>query len=175
LNRAWLASQGNKAADQAHLTRDELLKQAQESYASASASGESAFASLTSALASATEAAKDFTFDTWSDSDLKSYLDSYGIPVYQGSSTNELRALARRHYTYFRYGTNTPSGTIYAKLKNGVWWVLGQLRIVATNGQDEMEYWAGEAADRVKEGTTSATNKAGQEAQKAKDWVKEEL
>ncbi|KAI9771691.1 MAG: hypothetical protein M1840_001907 [Geoglossum simile] len=173
--RAWLASQGNKAADQTSLTRDELLKQAQESYASASVSGESAFASLTSALASATEAAKDFTFDTWSDSDLKSYLDSYGIPVYQGSTTNELRALARRHYTYFRYGTNTPSGTIYAKFKDGVWWVLGQLRIVAAKGQEEMEYQTGEAADRVKDGATCATNKASEEAQKAKHWVQEEL
>jgi hypothetical protein len=173
--RAWLASQGNKAADQASLTREELLKQAQESYASASVSGESAFASLTSALASATEAARDFTFDTWSDSDLKSYLDSYGIPVYQGSTTNELRALCRRHYTYFRYGTNSPSGTIYAKLKNSVWWALEQLRIVADKGEVEMEYQAEKATDRVKEGATYATNRAAEEAQKAKHQVKEEL
>jgi len=95
--------------------------------------------------------------------------------VYQGSTTNELRALARRQYTYFRYGTNTPGNTIYAKFKNGVWWVLSQLRIVAANGLEEMECQAGKAADRVEEAATSANDRAGEEAHKAKDWVKEEL
>lgn len=78
-----MSSQNNKAASKSSATRDDLLKQAQNSYSSASKSGGSNYASVTSYLAAATDAAKDTTFDTWSDSELKSYLDSYGIPTYQ--------------------------------------------------------------------------------------------
>ncbi|KAH0541399.1 hypothetical protein FGG08_004089 [Glutinoglossum americanum] len=173
--KAWLVSQGNKAADQTYLTRDDLLKQVQESYASASSTGGSAFASITSALASATAAAKDSAFDTWSDSDLKSYLDSYGVPVYQGSTTMELRALARRQHNYFRYGTSTPSGTIYARIKSGVWWPLEWLRGNAAKGQEEMGYQGEKVTNRMGEGVTYMTNRAGEEAQKAKHRAKEEL
>lgn len=41
-------------------------------------------------------------------------------PVPQGSTANELRALARRHWTYFKYGTTSPSGTIIAKIEEGL-------------------------------------------------------
>lgn len=79
----YLASSGNaaakKASQQAGATREDLLKAAQAAYASASSAGGSSFASATSYLASATDAAKANTFDTWSESDLKAYLDSFGI------------------------------------------------------------------------------------------------
>ena len=130
---------------------------------------------MTSALASATAAAKDSTFETWSDSDLKSYLDSYGVPVYQGSTTNELRALARRQYSYFQYGTSTPSGTIYARLRNGMWWALERLRIGTAKGQKEMEYRGEKATNSMKEGATYATHRAEEETEKAKHRAKEEL
>jgi hypothetical protein len=177
--RKYLSGQSNKAAQKAaekkDATREELVKQAQDSYASASKAGGTAYASVTSALASATDSAKETTFDTWSDSDLKSYLDSYGIPVYQGSTTNELRALARRQYNYFKYGTSSPTGTIFARLKITANWVLEQLWIGAAKGQQAAEYQGEKATDRVKEGATYATNRAGEEAQKAKHRVKEEL
>ena len=57
-NRKWLTSQNNKAASKAGASRNDLLKQAQDSYASASKSGGSNYASVTSYLASATDAAK---------------------------------------------------------------------------------------------------------------------
>ncbi|KAI9832905.1 MAG: hypothetical protein M1819_003935 [Sarea resinae] len=173
--KKWLSSQGNKGADKAGATRDDLLKQAQDSYASASKSGGSGYASVTSYLASATDAAKDSTFDTWSDSELKSYLDSYGLPSYQGSSTNELRAAARRYSNYFRYGTTSPTGTLYAKLQNGAQWVMDQLKIGAASGRKEAGYQAQKGADAVKEGATYATNRAGEQKQKAGDYIKEEL
>jgi len=152
---------------------------------------------VTSYLASATDAAKDTTFDTWSDSDLKSYLDSYGVPAYQGTTTNELKAMARRNANYFRYGTSTPQGTVLAKLQEYGQWVLDQLKIGASSGRKEAAYQAEKGADaakedytyaadrageeaqkaanRAKEGYTYATNRAGEETQKAKDKVKEEL
>lgn len=173
--KKWLGTQNNKAANKAGATRDELLKQAQESYATASKSGGVGYASVTSYLAAATDSAKDSTFDTWSDSDLKSYLDSYGMKTYQGSTTNELRAMARRNANYFRYGTSTPQGTIYAKLSAGAQWVLDQLKIGASSGRKEAAYQGEKAADYVKEGVTTATNRAGEAYERAGDKIKEEL
>jgi len=173
--RKWLSSQNKKAANKAGASRDDLLKQAQDSYAKASKAGGSNYASATSYLASTTDAAKDTTFDSWSDSELKSYLDSYGVPNYQGSTTNELKAAARRNANYFRYGTSTPSETIYARLSNGAQWVLDQLKIGAASGRKEAGYQGEKAADAVKEGVKTATNRAGEATQRAGDKVKEEL
>lgn len=118
---------------------------------------------------------KGNTFDTWSDSELKSYLDSYGITNYQGSTTNELRAMARRNAQYFRHGTNTPGAGMFASLQNGAQWVLEQLKIGAASGRKEAEYHGQRGADYVKEAGSSATNRAGEAGQKASDKVKEEL
>lgn len=173
--RKWLATQNNKAANKAGATREELLSQAQAAYASASKTGGTGYASVTSYLAAATDAAKDSTFDTWSDSDLKSYLDSYGIPVPQNGKTDELKAMARRNANYFRYGTSTPQGTMFARLRASAQWVLDQLKIGASSGRKEASYQGEKAADYVKEGVTAATNRAGEQAQKAGDKIKEEL
>ncbi|KAL8718061.1 MAG: hypothetical protein Q9225_004769 [Loekoesia sp. 1 TL-2023] len=173
--KKWLSTQNNKAAKKSGATRDELFKQAQDSYASASKSGGSNYASVTSYLASATDAAKDTTFDTWSDSELKSYLDSYGVPNYQGSSSNELKAMARRNANYFRYGTSTPQGTLFARLQSGAQWVFDQLKIGVSSGRQSAGYEGEKAGDAVKEGATTATHRAGEAAQKAGDKVKEEL
>lgn len=175
MNRKMLQSQNNKAANKVGTSRDELVKQAQDSYAQASKSGGSSYASVTSYLASATDAAKDSTFDTWSDSDLKSYLDSYGVSAYQGSTTNELKAMARRNANYFRYGTSTPPATLYAKLSAGAQWVMDQLSIGASKGNKEANYQGEKAGDYVKEKYTEATHRAGEAAQKVGDKAKEEL
>ena len=130
---------------------------------------------MTSYLAASTDAVKESTFDTWSDSELKSYLDSYGIKNYQGSTTNELKAMARRNAQYFRHGTNTPGAGILASLQNGAQWVFDQLKIGAASGRKEAEYQGQRGADHVKEAATTATNRAGEAGQKASDKVKEEL
>jgi putative stress-responsive envelope protein len=68
---------------------------------------------------------------SWSESELKNYLDSYGIPAPQGSTTNKTRAAARKNYNFFKHGTATPSGTISAKVGDtiqGTWnWVAEQV------------------------------------------------
>ncbi|QSZ29120.1 hypothetical protein DSL72_003630 [Monilinia vaccinii-corymbosi] len=177
--KAYLASSGDAAAkklsEQSEVTRDELVRAAQDSYASASKSSGVAYASVTSYLAQQTDAAKDATFETWSDSDLKAYLDSYGVPVPQGSTKNELIAYVRNQANYFRYGTTTPQGTLWAKLSNGAQWVLDQIYIGAASGSKQAAYQAEKAGDAVKEGATYATNRAGEAAQKAADAIKEEL
>jgi hypothetical protein len=79
----YLVNSGDSAAkkigESASATREDLVEAAQSAYASASRSGGNSYASATSYLSQATQAAKNNIFDTWSESELKSYLDSYGV------------------------------------------------------------------------------------------------
>lgn len=79
----YLANSGDaaakKAGESASATREDLVKAAQDAYASASSAGGGSYASATSYLAQATQSAKNSIFDTWSESELKAYLDSYGV------------------------------------------------------------------------------------------------
>jgi Putative nuclear envelope organisation protein len=137
--KKYLSTHSKKSKKNIDATRDDLVKQAQDAYASASKSGGSSYASVTSYLASATDAVKDTTFDSWSQSDLKSYLDTYGIPSYQGSNINKLKAEARKQATYFRYGTSTPQGSILERLRDGASWMMQQLKIGAAQGRGKGE------------------------------------
>ncbi|KAA8646165.1 hypothetical protein EYZ11_001550 [Aspergillus tanneri] len=150
--KEYLSSMNAKVAHRADVTRDELVKQAQDTYAKASKEGGSYLASATSYMAQATDAAKDSTFETWSHSELKSYLDSYGIPVYQGSTINELRAAARRNAQYFKHGTSSPQGTIYANLREAAYWIVDQIKIGASSGRAQGQ----EAAEKAKEKLSEA-------------------
>jgi hypothetical protein len=151
----YLATNGDAAAkkisEKSAVTREELVSAAQSAYSSASSAGGAQFASATGYLSQATASAKDNVFDTWSDSALKSYLDSYGIPVPQGSTVNELRAEARKQWTYFKYGTSSPGGTILAKIEEGAkdaWnWVAKQFNM----GVDEAKKKAAEAEAAAKD------------------------
>jgi hypothetical protein len=158
--RSYIASSGNAAAkkvsDKTGATRDELIDAAQSAYLSASSAGGGSYASATSFLTKATDTTKAGLFDTWSESELKAYLDSYGIPVPQGSEINELRALARRQYTYFKYGTTSPTETLLAKVRESVqsgWdWVAGQLRLgsdAAKKTAEEVEAEGRRKAEKV--------------------------
>jgi hypothetical protein len=144
--RKYVASQSDAASKQVSektdATREELVSAANAAYASASSAGGNAYASATSYLSQATEDAKKSTFDTWSESELKAYLDSYGIPVPQGSTANEMRAYARKQYTYFKYGTTTPTGTLFAKVEDGIKgaidWAARQLHLGADAAQQKV-------------------------------------
>lgn len=153
----YLSSNNKKAKQNADATRDDLVKQAQDAYSSASKSGGSSYASVTSYLASATDSAKDATFDTWAQSDLKSYLDTYGIPTYQGSNINELKAQAKKQSTYFRYGTSTPQGSIFERMKDGVSWVLQQVKLGAAQGRVQGEEVAAGASSAARTASAKAS------------------
>merc|ERR1711964_149817 len=152
----YLKARGKDTKKTAKASRDDLVKQAQDAYASASKTGGSEFASVTNYLASQTDAAKDTTFDTWSESDVKNYLDSYGIKSYQGSTLNELRAEARKQYNFFKHGTSTPSGTIFERIQSGLQWVLGQIQGGAQSGSAEASKSASSAASAASKSATSA-------------------
>ncbi|GKT51347.1 meiotic sister chromatid recombination protein 1 [Colletotrichum spaethianum] len=141
--RKYLASSSDatvkKVAEKKDASRDELVSAAQSAYSSASSAGGSSYASVTSYLSSATDSVKSNVFDTWSESELKSYLESYGVKVPQGSTLDELRAYARKQYTYFKYGTSSPSETLYAKIAENAkstWnWVANQVGLGADVAQ----------------------------------------
>lgn len=145
--KEYLAKNGNAAAKQAAKKRDasreELVSAAASAYSSASQAGGSQFASVTSYLASATASAGQRAFDSWTQSELKAYLDSCGVAVPQGSKLEELRALARKQSTYFKYGTSSPSGTVFAKLGDAAvqgWrWAMGQLRLGSDAAQEKVK------------------------------------
>lgn len=167
----YLAANTKKYKKSANANRDELVKQAQSAYSAASKSGGTRYASVTSYLAQQTDAAKDSTFDTWSDSQLKSYLDSYGVPNYQGSTTNELRAMAKKQYNYFKYGTSTPSGTIFERIKEGFAWGLAQLQGAANQGSATASGSASSAASVASNSASSASSVASKSASSAASIV----
>lgn len=153
----YLASSGDaaakKASERAGATRDDLLSAAQSAYTSASSAGGSSYASVASYLAKATDSAKQSAFDNWSESELKSYLDSYGLPVPQGSTVNELRAYVRKQHTYFKYGTTTPTETIFAKLGESArhsWqWVMDQLHLGSDAAKKKIQEGRGKLRDEL--------------------------
>ena len=152
----YLKARGKDTKKTAKASRDDLVKQAQDAYASASKSGGSEFASVTNYLTKQTDAAKDTTFDNWSESDVKKYLDGYGISNYQGTTLNELRAEARKQYNYFKYGTSTPSGTIFERIKSGIAWVFGQVQGPAQSGSAEASNSISSAASIASKHASSA-------------------
>ena len=72
-------------------------------------------------------------------------------PAHQGSTQNELRAQARKHYTYFKYGTTNPTDTILAKLgeslKDGYQWVMNMI----SSGSERAKQEAKERGEKLRE------------------------
>lgn len=132
--------------DKAGSSRDELLKQAQDAYASASKTGGNSFASVTSYLASATDVAKDKTFNSWSKEDLRKYLESYGLKSPREAEIEQLREQAKRNADFFMYGTVKQEATLYDRAASAAQWIWDQLKIGALSGRAEGE----KAADAAK-------------------------
>ena len=171
--KKYIDDQVNKGANAASsatsTTREELLKQAQKTYDEAKSSGGSAYASVISTMAKATDSVKQNTFETWSDSDLKNYLDSYGIETYQGTTRNELVAKARRAQHLFWYGTATPTETMYEKVKNGAGWLYNQVVVTLGLAKRKTE----EAADSARESAQYVYDKNAEKGQEAKHRAEE--
>lgn len=177
-------SAGTKATDAAYHAGTKATDAATD------AAGQ-AYASITSALAKATDSAKDVTFDTWSDSELKAYLDRYGINTYQGSTRNELIAAVRRNSHAFRYGsgdhglygqTKAMCWQMYSRVACGLGWVrdrfYGLLGFSAKKAEaaGDRVYEAGQkAGDRAYESGQKVYDRTKEKATEAKNRVKEEL
>ena len=84
---------------------------------------------------------------------------------------NELRALARNQANYFRYGTTTPSGTLWAQVQQSLQWLTDTVKGLTGAGKTQSE----KVGDKVKEDATYGKDRVKEEAQKASDWAREEL
>lgn len=180
---------GDKASSATSATRQELVHRARELYSQAKSTEGSSYASINSAMAKVTDSAKQQTFDSWSDSDLKAYLDSYGISTYQGSPRNELIANARRAQHMFQYGISSPTESIYQRVKNGMCWLysrfmttLGCASEVTNSARESMQYVydrgaekSEESGHRAEEKARYAYDRAYEEGQKGYHRAKEEL
>lgn len=159
--KTWLKGQGHAVQDSASLSRDELVASASAAYASASSAGGDTYATVTSALAQATSYVKDGTFDTWSDSDLKAYLDSYGVQTYQGTTRNELVAKARRYQKIFSQGWRQE--TAFEKFQRLGWNAYGNLMYNLGVGKGKAQAQADVYASSVSSAASSATSAVKQE------------
>ncbi|KAK9321435.1 hypothetical protein V1517DRAFT_326347 [Lipomyces orientalis] len=137
----WLKEQGNAAAG----TRDQLAVKAGEYFNSMKQEGGERYNRALSKLHEWYNSGKDLAFDTWSDSDLKAYLDTYGVPVYQGTTRNELIAAARRHTKLFRHGANPEGwsetfGKANEYLKYGFWSAASGTKKLSEKVQQQVSY-----------------------------------
>ncbi|KAK9479217.1 hypothetical protein V1514DRAFT_328779 [Lipomyces japonicus] len=98
----WLREQGQAVTG----TRDELAEKASDYIESIKNQGGDSYQIASQKVADWYHSSKDSAFQSWSDSDLKSFLDSYGIPTYQGTTRNELIAIARRNAYLFHQGVS---------------------------------------------------------------------
>ncbi|TGJ70254.1 hypothetical protein EYR41_006233 [Orbilia oligospora] len=151
--KTWLQGQGQAVSEGATNSRDELVASAQAAYASASSAGGDAYATVTSALAQATDYVKDNTFETWSDSELKAYLDSYGVHTYQGSNKNELIARARRCRKIFESGWREE--TAFEKFQRLGWNTWGNAMYYLGVGKGKADVYANEAAGAAKKAASA--------------------
>lgn len=78
-------------------TRDSLISTIRRHSYVAAQEANKKYNSATKQAAHAQESLSNQLLDSWSDSQVKEWLDKNGIPVPQGSKRNELTALARKH------------------------------------------------------------------------------
>lgn len=151
--KKYLEKHGDKAAKaaakKADAARSDLVEAAQSAYAKAEKKGGEDYDAAKKYASELSADAKHSAFESWSASDLKAYLDSYGVAVPQGSKIDELKALARKQSTYFKYGTNSPHGTLLAQVEDALssgWnWISKQIN-AGSEAAKEKAAEAGESA-----------------------------
>ncbi|KIW08000.1 uncharacterized protein PV09_00946 [Verruconis gallopava] len=85
--QAYLTLKGNQASKGAEKNKDKLLEQVKSTWTETEDSAASAYTSV-----------KDWILDTWSESQLKAFLDKHGIPNPQPSTRDSLLAAARENF-----------------------------------------------------------------------------
>ncbi|RMZ80824.1 hypothetical protein DV737_g2870, partial [Chaetothyriales sp. CBS 132003] len=158
--RSFLDAEGRKVKKSTQASRDELFKQVQDVFASASKRGGGQYASVTSYLAAATSAARRDLFDTWSESDLKKYLDSFGVHSQKSSTIDELRDEARKQAAFFRYGTASSHASIVDQIKANAQWLVAQFQSAIAQFQGAVASGSSEASKSVSSASSVASKSA---------------
>ncbi len=93
--KAWFDEHGVSVPQPT--TRDKLIASMRRNSRLANKKSSAAASSMSASAYAAKESLSDEILDAWSESQLKEFCDKNGIKVPQGSTANELRALARKH------------------------------------------------------------------------------
>lgn len=152
----WSSEQLNKFVKESKIklnnaaskSREELIKQTKLGYDELLKKGDAASVEVKKQY----ENVKGYTFDSWSDSDLKAYLDSYGVEVPQNGVKDQLVAAARKHGHYFSHGQTGPvagSGLIQIA-SDGLTSLLDFIKQASGVGYNKAAKKADEVTERVK-------------------------
>ncbi|OCK78585.1 hypothetical protein K432DRAFT_435891 [Lepidopterella palustris CBS 459.81] len=167
-------------------TRDSLLKSARENYQS-----------LAKKAGETTAYPGNWLYKSWSDSELKAWLDERGYPVPQPSTRDRLVAYVRRNSRLASLNMNaatSSAGNEYTQVINGVaaysQWIKEKLGLAASSvsasassavfgsassASSAASKSAQKGGDAATESATQGKNRVQEGAQKATDYVKEEL
>jgi hypothetical protein len=109
--KQWLDERGVPVPQPGN--RDKMIAQIRRNSKIASDRANSQYASLSASASGAQQSLSDALLDSWSDSQIKEWLDKNGIKVPQGSKKNELVALARKNWASVSGGNAASSASSY--------------------------------------------------------------
>jgi len=109
--KQWLDERGVPVPQPS--SRDKLIANIRRNSKSASDYASASASSLSASASGAQQSLSDQLLDSWSDSQVKEFLDKNNIPVPQGSKRNELVALARKNYASLSGGNVGSSASSY--------------------------------------------------------------
>lgn len=121
-------------------TRDSVLKTARENYQT-----------VANKLGETAAYPGDWLFQTWSDSDLKSWLDQRGIPVYQGTKRNDLIAKVRRNSRVASNNVAAWSSSLSASASQATQTIADA--VFDTWSDSQLKKWADEKGINVPQGS----------------------
>jgi len=176
--KAWLDERGYPVPQPSN--RDKVIASIRRYSHLAAQSLRQAQQSASASAESTKETLADAVLNSWSDSQVKEWLDKNGIPVPQGSKRNELLALARKHRAKLTgdnvsasaasaFGAATSSaGNEYAQASNAfndaVDWIKEKIGIVG----DSASASASSVSNEASKSASSASKEATKSASKAK-------
>jgi len=165
--KAWLDERGVPAPQPGN--RDKLIASIRRNSYVASAQANEKYNTAAKSAKSAQESLSNQLLESWSDSQIKEWLDKNGIPVPQGSKRNELAALARKHSARLTganasgsaasaYGAATSSaGNFYAQATGGAY---DQLRYYYDYALNQFGFASAEAKSSLSSASATASSSA---------------
>ena len=168
--KTWLDERGIPVPQPSN--RDKLIASLRRNSRIASDRSAAAAASASSSAAGSQQSLSEQLIESWGDSQIKDWLDKQGIKVPQGSRSNELKALARKHSAQLTggdakgqgasaYGAATSSaGNFYAQATNNAYGAFQHYYDLAMNQ-------VGMASKDAQASLSSASSVASVEASKS--------
>ena len=156
-----------------------ISKTLMSAYGAATSNAGNLYAQATDAAAQKRDEAFAAAVASWSDSDIKAFLDRHGVPVPQSSKRDELVALARRNAFYYTQGPEFKGSGVVEQLKGYARIGFNKARqfVLSASGQayQKATKQAEVAGDYAKEKALQGKHRAQEAKQKAGHKIKEEF